>query len=115
MIARARRRQQLAENRDVQYQQAWPRGRVPCFPGSFVPSVVAFLCTALAAAPASEYVVSDLDENKADAQSQHFAEPAWPKTAPEPEVGITDRECRKAKQAHSRLRNFSAVSHRPPF
>ena len=91
MIARARRQQQLAQNRDVQYLLASPRGR-GLLPGLFVPSVVAFLCTALAAAPASEYVVSDLDENKPDAQSQHFAEPAWPKTAPEPEVGITDRD-----------------------
>ena len=91
MIARARRRQQLAENRVVQYQKAWPRGRA-LLSGLLVSSAFAFLCTALAAAPASEYVVSDLEKKKADAQSHQFAEPTWPKTAPEPEVGITDRD-----------------------
>ncbi len=91
MIARARRRQQLATNRDVQYQKAWPRGR-GLLSGLLVPSAFAFLCTALAVAPASEYVVSDLEKNKPDTQSHQFAEPSWPKTAPEPEVGITDRD-----------------------
>ena len=42
--------------------------------------------------PASEYVVSDLGKNKPDTQSHQFADPSWPKTAPEPEVGITDRD-----------------------
>ena len=91
MIARARRRQQLAQNRDVQYQKAWPRGRC-LLSGLLVPSAFAFLCTALATAPASEYVVSDLEKNKPDTQSHQFADPSWPKTAPEPEVGITDRD-----------------------
>ncbi len=91
MIARARRRQQLARNRDVQVQKAWPRSRA-LLSGLLVPSAFAFLCTALAVAPASEYVVSDLEKNKPDTQSHQFADPSWPKTAPEPEVGITDRD-----------------------
>ena len=91
MIARARRQQQLAKNRDTQYQKAWPRGRA-LLSGLLFSSMGVFICTAMTAVPASEYVVSDLDENKSDAQSHKFAEPAWPKTAPEPEVGITDRD-----------------------
>ena len=100
MIARARRRQQLAQNRDVQYQKVWPRGRA-LLSGLLVSSALAFLCTALAAAPASEYVVSDLEENTPDAQSHQFVEPAWPKTAPEPDVGITDRDSESKKSSFS--------------
>lgn len=91
MIARARRRQQLAQNRDVQYLLASPRGRA-LLSGLLFSSMFVFICTVVSTVTASEYVVSDLEENKPDAQSHQFAEPAWPKTAPEPEVGITDRD-----------------------
>ena len=100
MIARARRRQQLAQNRDVQYQKAWPCGRA-LLSGILFSSMVVFTCTVMSTAPASEYVVSDLDENKSDAQSHKFAEPAWPKTAPAPEIGITDRD------GENKTRSFS--------
>ena len=91
MIARARRRQQLAQNRDVQYLLASPRGRV-LLSGLLFSSMFVFICTVMSTVTASEYVVSDLEEKKPDTQSQQFAESAWPKTAPEPEVGITDRD-----------------------
>ena len=72
MIAQARRQQQLAQNRDVQYQKAWPPVRA-LLSGLLFSSIGVFICTAMTAVPASEYVVSDLDENKSDAQSHKFA------------------------------------------
>jgi len=100
MIARARRQQQLAQNRDAQYQKAWPPVRA-LLSGLLFSSMGVFICTAMTAVPASEYVVSDLDENKSDAQSHKFAEPAWPKTAPEPEVGITDHDSENKNSSFS--------------
>ena len=91
MIARVRRQQQLAQDRDVQNVEAWLRGRA-LLTGLLVLSGVVFVCTAMRTGSASEYVISDFDENKPDAQSQQFAEPAWPKSAPEPEVSITDHD-----------------------
>jgi len=75
MIARARRRQQLAQNRDVQYLLASPRGRV-LLSGLLFSSMFVFICTVMSTVTASEYVVSDLEEKSpthraSSLQSQH--------------------------------------------
>ena len=91
MIARARRRQQLARYKNVQGREAWPPG-CALRTGLLVLSCAAFVCTAVKTGSASEYVISDFEDNKPNAQSQQFTEPAWPKSAPEPEVSITDHD-----------------------
>ena len=91
MIARARWRQQLARDIKAHHGEALPSGQATRMQLVFL-SVVVLVTTLIRTGSASEYVISDLMDENRETSSQRFADTLLPKSAPEPEASITDRD-----------------------
>ena len=100
MIARVRRRHQLATNRDVQYVEARPAGYA-LLSGLLFWSVVVLVSTSMTTGSASEYVISDLRDNNHETSGRQSVDTPRSKTAPEPEAEITSRDDTREPESFS--------------
>ncbi len=100
MIARVRRRQQLATNRDVQYVEAQPAGYA-LLAGLLFWSVVVLISISMTTGSASEYVISDLRDNNHETAGRQSVDTPRSKTAPEPEAEITSRDDTREPESFS--------------